>query len=117
MSSWREEARCKETDPNLFFPIGTTEPALLQIEAAKVICRQCNVRQECLDCALGLEDGRVTEYGIWGGLTEEERRYMRRELVARRAKQAAPEPDKPNPQPVTHASGVTATRELAEAQH
>jgi WhiB family redox-sensing transcriptional regulator len=76
---WRENARCKEMDPDLFFPVGTTGPALLQIEAAKAVCRQCDVRQDCLQYALDSNQ----EYGIWGGLTEEERRYMRRELTTR----------------------------------
>jgi WhiB family redox-sensing transcriptional regulator len=66
-------------DPDLFFPVGTTGPALLQIEAAKAVCRQCDVSQECLQYAIDSNQ----EYGIWGGLTEEERRYMRRELTAR----------------------------------
>ena len=79
LTDWRETARCKEMDPDLFFPVGTTGPALLQIEAAKAVCRQCNVNQECLQYALDSNQ----EYGIWGGLTEEERRYMRRELTAR----------------------------------
>ena len=42
-------------------------------------CRQCDVREECLQYAIDSNQ----EYGIWGGLTEEERRYMRRELTAR----------------------------------
>jgi WhiB family redox-sensing transcriptional regulator len=82
LTDWRETARCKEMDPDLFFPVGTTGPALLQIEAAKAVCRQCDVRQECLQYALDSNQ----EYGIWGGLTEEERRYMRRELTARIAR-------------------------------
>ncbi len=73
---WQEFARCKEMDPDLFFPTGTTGPALLQIEAAQAICRKCLVREECLWYALDTN----TEYGIWGGATEEERRYMRRGL-------------------------------------
>ncbi len=79
LTDWRETARCKEMDPDLFFPVGTTGPALLQIEAAKSVCRQCDVRDECLQYAIDSNQ----EYGIWGGLTEEERRYMRRELTAR----------------------------------
>lgn len=79
LTDWRETARCKEMDPDLFFPVGTTGPALLQIEAAKAVCRQCDVREECLQYAIDSNQ----EYGIWGGLTEEERRYMRRELTAR----------------------------------
>ena len=76
---WREVARCKQMDPDLFFPVGTTGPALLQIEAAKSVCRTCTVRDECLQYAVDSNQ----EYGVWGGTTEEERRYMRRELATR----------------------------------
>jgi len=76
---WRETARCKEMDPDLFFPVGTTGPALLQIEAAKAVCRTCTVQTECLQYALDSNQ----EYGVWGATTEEERRYMRREAAAR----------------------------------
>jgi WhiB family redox-sensing transcriptional regulator len=79
LTDWRESSRCKEMDPDLFFPVGTTGPALLQIEAAKAVCRQCNVRENCLGYALDSNQ----EYGIWGATTEEERRYMRRELTSR----------------------------------
>lgn len=82
LTDWRETARCKEMDPDLFFPVGTTGPALLQIEAAKAVCRQCDVREECLGYALDSNQ----EYGIWGATTEEERRYMRRELTSRIAR-------------------------------
>lgn len=82
MRDWRELARCKEMDPDLFFPVGTTGPALLQIEAAKAVCRSCTVRQQCLEFALASNQ----EYGVWGGTTEEERRYMRREATARAAR-------------------------------
>lgn len=82
MKDWREAARCKEMDPDLFFPVGTTGPALLQIEAAKAVCRSCTVRQQCLEFALASNQ----EYGIWGGTTEEERRYMRRKATARAAR-------------------------------
>lgn len=82
LTDWRETARCKEMDPDLFFPVGTTGPALLQIEAAKAVCRQCDVREECLQYAIDSNQ----EYGIWGATTEEERRYMRRELTTRIAR-------------------------------
>ena len=79
---WRDRAACRDTEPDLFFPVGTTGPALLQIEAAKAVCRQCDVREECLQYALDSNQ----EYGIWGATTEEERRYMRRELTTRIAR-------------------------------
>ena len=69
-------------DPDLFFPIGTTGPALEQIEAAKSICRVCQVREGCLEYALSTNQ----EAGIWGGTSEEERRKLRKRWLARRRK-------------------------------
>lgn len=71
---WRHQAACRDVDPEIFFPVGTTGPALAQIQAAQSICGTCNVQRECLDWAL--ETGQ--DAGIWGGTTEEERREMRR---------------------------------------
>ncbi|NDL60039.1 WhiB family transcriptional regulator [Phytoactinopolyspora mesophila] len=68
--SW---ARCRKTDPEVFFPIGSVGPALDQIDAAKRICAQCRVDAECL--AYALETGQ--DHGVWGGTTPEERRAMR----------------------------------------
>lgn len=67
---WRHRAECRDEDPELFFPVGTTGPALLQITEAKAVCYRCPVRAECLEWALstGQNDG------IWGGLSEDERR-------------------------------------------
>lgn len=79
---WRDRAACRDEDPELFFPTGTTGPALQQIDAAKAICARCPVLSECL--AFALETGQ--DYGIWGGLTPEERRALRRRN--RRAHQA-----------------------------
>ena len=41
---WVHRARCKDEDPELFFPVGTTGPAATQINAAKAICMRCEVR-------------------------------------------------------------------------
>jgi len=49
---WRHRSACLEEDPELFFPIGNTGPALEQIEAAKSVCRRCQVREQCLSWAL-----------------------------------------------------------------
>lgn len=49
---WRHRAVCREEDPELFFPIGNTGPALLQIEEAKAVCRRCPVMEQCLQWAL-----------------------------------------------------------------
>ena len=75
---WRDEAICRDTDPELFFPVGTTGTALTQIDRARQVCGECGVRSECLDFALATNQ----DSGIWGGLTEEERRVIRRRRVA-----------------------------------
>ena len=49
---WRHLAACRSTEPDLFFPIGTTGPAIDQIEAAKRVCRGCDAQEPCLDFAL-----------------------------------------------------------------
>jgi WhiB family redox-sensing transcriptional regulator len=79
---WVHRARCKDEDPELFFPVGTTGPAAAQIEAAKAICMECPVRVECLEWALATGQ----DAGVWGGMSEEERRALRR---ARRRQAAA----------------------------
>lgn len=71
---WVHRARCKDEDPELFFPIGTTGPAAAQIEAAKAICVKCDVRGQCLEWAMATGQ----DAGVWGGLAEEERRALRR---------------------------------------
>ncbi|MCW8220052.1 WhiB family transcriptional regulator [Streptomyces halstedii] len=74
MDNWRTHAACRDEDPDLFFPIGTTGPALVQTEEAKTVCRGCPVRQQCLDWAL--ENNQ--DAGVWGGLGETERRTLKR---------------------------------------
>jgi WhiB family redox-sensing transcriptional regulator len=75
---WRAQAACRDTDPDLFFPVGTTGPAIEQIENAKAVCNTCEVRQPCLDYALTTNQ----DSGIWGGTSEEERRQIRRQRAA-----------------------------------
>ena len=55
---WRHHAACRDEDPELFFPIGTSGPALLQVEQAKAVCRRCSVTDACLQWAL--ESGQVS---------------------------------------------------------
>lgn len=76
---WRDHALCRDTDPELFFPVGTTGMALVQIDEARDVCAQCTVRVECLDFALATNQ----DSGVWGGLSEEERRIIRRQRAAR----------------------------------
>ncbi len=78
--SWRDESLCKDTDPELFFPVGTTGMALAQIDAAKRVCGECPVQALCLEFALNTNQ----DSGIWGGTSEDERRKIRRVWVAER---------------------------------
>ena len=71
---WRHRSACLDEDPELFFPIGNTGPAIMQIEEAKQVCRRCDVREQCL--AWALEAGQ--DHGVWGGLSEDERRALKR---------------------------------------
>ena len=70
VDAWRNRAACRNTSPELFFPVGTTGIALDQIVAAKRVCGQCPVTHECLEFAIATNQ----EAGVWGGQTEDERR-------------------------------------------
>jgi WhiB family redox-sensing transcriptional regulator len=72
-TNWRDDIACRDADPDLFFPIGTTGTALRQIDEAKRICRVCPAQIRCLSWAL---DNGVTD-GVWGGTTPDERRAIR----------------------------------------
>jgi len=69
---WRDYAACRNVDPDLFFPLGTSGASLPQIDEAKQICRTCPVCGPCLRWALESGDA-----GVWGGTTEDERRKHR----------------------------------------
>lgn len=72
---WRHQAACRDEDPELFFPVGTTGPAELQIRQAKSVCHQrCPVMTECLQWALAAGQ----DFGVWGGMSEDERRALKR---------------------------------------
>jgi WhiB family redox-sensing transcriptional regulator len=72
-AAWRFHARCADQDPDLFFPVGSSGPALRQTLRAKAICAQCPVRAECLEWALDT----AQPHGVWGGLDEQERERLR----------------------------------------
>jgi WhiB family redox-sensing transcriptional regulator len=76
--TWRDRAACWGQDPELFFPDGKTAPALVQTEKAKAVCSRCEVAEACLKWAL--ESGQDT--GVWGGLSEGERRALKRGTAA-----------------------------------
>lgn len=77
---WRDQASCRYTDPDLFFPIGATGLAVEQIAAAKAVCQSCPSQAPCLEFALVTNQ----ECGVWGGASEDERRAMRRARARRR---------------------------------
>jgi WhiB family redox-sensing transcriptional regulator len=79
-AGWREEAACLDCPAILFFGADDSEPQAerrLREEAAKRVCAQCIVREECLQFALTTRES----YGIWGGLTEIERRSLLRKRI------------------------------------
>jgi WhiB family redox-sensing transcriptional regulator len=74
--SWYHYAACQGKDPELFFPIGTTGPASLQLGEAKRVCAGCPVQSLCLEWAMLAR----IDYGVWGGLSEDERRALKRRI-------------------------------------
>ena len=67
---WQDYANCKGADPDLFFPERGAST-----RAAKAICRECTVRQDCLEFAITSGE----KFGIWGAMSERERRKIRRQ--------------------------------------
>lgn len=81
ITAWERLAACVKSDPTQFFPVGKGSDALAAAAAAKAVCARCPVRDRCAEFALDTNQ----QYGIWGGLDEEERRAIRRSrLPARR---------------------------------
>ena len=79
-TSWQGSSNCLGVDPDLFFPergASTRE--------AKAVCKSCMVRPDCLEFAL--QNGE--KFGIWGGMSERERRRIRRQRALERAAAAA----------------------------
>jgi WhiB family redox-sensing transcriptional regulator len=71
-NQWQDRALCAQTDPEAFFPEkgGSTREA-------KRICLGCEVKDQCLDYALAHDE----RFGIWGGLSERERRRLKRGII------------------------------------
>lgn len=78
--SWRGVAACRDTSPELFFPVGKTGQAIDQIDAAKAVCMGCPSLEPCLEFALSSNQ----DSGVWGATSEEDRRYLRRTYLSRR---------------------------------
>ena len=70
MPSWTEEANCKGADADLFFPERGAST-----RKAKAICRACSVQSVCLESAIENSE----KFGIWGGMSERERRRIKRQ--------------------------------------
>jgi len=70
-NSWRQMARCRGVDPEVFYPVSDDDDAA---DEAKSICALCPVREPCLEFALSTRE----KNGVWGGLTERERRRVLR---------------------------------------
>lgn len=76
--SWQDYANCRGADADLFFPERGAST-----RKAKAICGECQVRAQCLDFAIEVGE----KFGIWGGMSERERRRVRRDrqVASRRA--------------------------------
>ena len=85
VNDWRELSACRDSDPDTFFPVGTTGPAIDQIAKAIAICGGCSVREECLQYALETNQ----EAGVWGGYAEDDRRRLRKRWLAERRRRRA----------------------------
>ncbi len=83
-ADWWSRAACAGADPELFFPISHSGPAVRQVTRAKAVCARCDIQRECLRYAL--DAGSIQ--GVWGGMTEEERRR----LVRRQRRTGVPAP-------------------------
>lgn len=79
--AWQQRGACGAEDPELFFPMGNAGAMLLQIEEAKAVCRRCDVQQVCAEWALSTGQ----DYGVWGGISEDERRTLKRRAARARA--------------------------------
>jgi WhiB family redox-sensing transcriptional regulator len=82
-NDWRAVGACLHADPDLFFPVSAAGPSRAEVEQAKAFCLHCPVRRQCLEFA----QANAPLYGIWGGMTLDERqRVRRREQRAARAR-------------------------------
>ncbi len=114
---WQARAACRDEDPELFFPVGNLGPAARQEAEAKAVCARCPVAAQCL--AYAMRTGQ--DYGIWGGMTPDERRALARhdrrsfrieafdETPSRQAAYADAKPS-----PVAHRAGFRGRRRESE---
>lgn len=83
-SDWRHRAACRDEDPELFYPVSENGPGALQVEDAKAVCFRCSAQGECLAWALG--NGQ--DFGVWGAMSAEERRSLKRREARARSRMA-----------------------------
>lgn len=85
--NWQALGACKAEDPELFFPLGESTGARIQTDDAKAVCRRCPVMERCLQWALETRQ----DFGVWGGLSEQDRRriHRRKKPVYRGGEQTA----------------------------
>jgi WhiB family redox-sensing transcriptional regulator len=86
-TSWRDRSACHGEDPDLFAPEGTTGRWVQVIADAKAVCDRCTVRPDCLAWALETRQ----DHGIYGGLTEDERRLQLRRTARDTRKPRGPQ--------------------------
>jgi WhiB family transcriptional regulator, redox-sensing transcriptional regulator len=72
LEGWRNSASCRDSDPDLFYPLGRGRAAFEQAEVAKAVCRDCPSREPCLAYALVTRQ----DLGVWGGTSPEDRRVL-----------------------------------------
>ena len=99
---WWGLAACRDAEPEVFFPISATTASRDTVQRAKAVCTSCPVQSQCLRYALRHRQ----EQGIWGGLTEDERRLLSLAAGAKRA----------SGNPVRRAAGPS-RRSLAKTQN
>lgn len=78
--AWQDFANCRGADPDLFFPERGASTRV-----AKTICRECSVLAECLEFAIVSSE----KFGIWGGMSERERRKIRKQRQIAAARRTA----------------------------
>ena len=69
MKNWKDDAECRDADPDMFFP-----PEGVNIREARAVCARCPVQEQCLEYALKHN----IEFGVWGGMSRREREILAR---------------------------------------
>lgn len=106
-AEWWSLAACQHADPDLFFPVSGTRLSRAQLMGAKAVCAGCPVRPDCLRYALVA--GPVQ--GVWGGLSENERRLLRQREAKARVRTAR----RSSPIALTRRAGATTPTGPADA--